>query len=283
MSISALNSKQAVIDIKHGITEVQMARRTVDFNANDVFIEDLLAHITAEVIRSAKLGCPFVEAYPVVLKYISERFFGKLVSPSDVEVARTLSRAEISSKLVRLLAEAMGKHTTEEKKIELKPDPILLSDTRSFIWRRKITNSKHTIFNHVACYNQFEIDFAQFLDNSKEVRAFAKLAEWFTGFGLEYLSSTGSVRIYYPDFVAHVLSGDFAGMWLIETKGQEDEEVARKDAHAAWWCEEVSKQTKTIWRYLKVPYRKFYDIRHSCFNELTDFLLTKSPQESIGL
>lgn len=253
------------VDIVHGLTEVQLARRTIDFEPDQVFAEDLLAHITAEVIRSAKLGCPFVEAYPTVRKYIAERFFGDTVDLSSPIVARTLSRAEVASPLIRLLAEAMGLHTTEEKRMELKSEPIRLSDTRAFIWRRQTAEAKKTIFNHVACYNQFEADFAKFLDQAGDVVAFAKLAEWFTSFALEYLSSTGSVRLYYPDFVAKVLDGNDTTMWLIETKGIEDPEVARKDAHAEWWCTQVAKQACVVWKYAKVPYRTFHTAQPTSF------------------
>jgi restriction endonuclease len=110
--------------------------------------------------------------------------------------------------------------------------------------------------------------FAKFLDNAPEVVAFAKLAEWFTGFALEYLSSTGSVRLYYPDFVAQVKIGKETGMWLIETKGQEDAEVGRKDAHAERWCAQISQQTGVSWKYAKVPYSTFHAVKPSSFEGL---------------
>ena len=61
-----------------------------------------------------------------------------------------------------------------------------MSETHTFTWCRTATAATHTIFNQVACYNQFEADFAAFLDKAPDVNAFAKLAEWFTGFGLEF-------------------------------------------------------------------------------------------------
>jgi type III restriction enzyme len=282
VSLTGKKAAATQVDIVHGLTEVQLARRTVDFQPDQVFAEDVLAHVTSEVIRSARLGCPFVEAYPLVRKYVSERFFGETVDLASPVVARTLARAEVASPLVRTLAEAMGKHTSEEQKMEIKPDPIRLSDTRAFIWRRRIADAKKTIFNHVACFNQFEADFAKFLDRADDVVAFAKLAEWFTGFALEYLSSTGAVRLYYPDFLAKVEDAKGTTMWLVETKGWErDEEVSRKDAHAEWWCAQVSKQTGTSWKYAKVPYRTFHSAQPKTFAGLVAALAPAAGRQLV--
>jgi hypothetical protein len=37
-----------------------------------------------------------------------------------------------------------------------------------------------------------------------------------------------------------------------------DNEVPRKDAHAEWWCSQVTKETGVVWKYAKLPYRKFH-------------------------
>ena len=112
------------------------------------------------------------------------------------------------------------------------------------------------------------------MENAGDVKAFAKLAEWFTGFGLEYLSEKGSVRLYYPDFVARVCVQSTTTMWVIETKGREDwdAEVPRKDAHAEWWCEQVTKETGLQWRYAKLPYRRFHSKWPSSFAALVEAL-----------
>lgn len=52
-------------------------------------------------------------------------------------------------------------------------------------------------------------------------------------------------------------------MWLIETKGWEQEDVALKDARAERWCEDATKLTGTDWRYLKVPYSSYMSITKS--------------------
>jgi type III restriction enzyme len=262
------------IEIRHGLTEVTVAKGTVDFQPDGVFLQDVLAQITQSVIRTAKLGCKFAEIYPVVERYVAERFFDATVDLNDPVVARALARHDVGTPLVNTLAHALGKHATQTQKIQLKPEPIRLSETRTFTWRRMAIAATHTIFNQVACYNQFEADFAAFLDKASDVKAFSKLAEWFTGFGLEYLSASGSVRVYYPDFVARVEEGDEITMWLLETKGREDfdSEVPRKDAHAEWWCSQVTAQSGVTWKYAKLPYRRFHAKWPQTFAHLKEML-----------
>lgn len=262
------------IEIRHGLTEVTVGRGTVDFQPDGVFLQEVLANITQSVIRTAKLGCKFADLYPVVEKYVADRFFDAKVNLDDPVVARTLARHDVGTPLVSVLAEALGKHATKTQKTQLKPESIRLSDTRTFTWRRMVTAASHTIFNQVASYNQFEADFATFLDNAPDVKAFAKLAEWFTGFGLEYLSASGSVRVYYPDFVASVAEGNETTMWLLETKGREDFdlEVVRKDAHAEWWCSQVTAQSGVTWKYAKLPYRRFHAKWPHTFAQLIEML-----------
>jgi type III restriction enzyme len=101
-----------------------------------VFLQDVLAQITQCVIRTAKLGCKFADIYPVVEKYVAERFFDATVDLNDPVVARALARHDVGTPLVNALAQALGKHATQTQKIQLKPEPIRLSETRTFTWRR---------------------------------------------------------------------------------------------------------------------------------------------------
>jgi type III restriction enzyme len=74
-----------------------------------------------------------------------------------------------------------------------------------------------------------------------------------------------NLKSYYPDFVAL----DEAGTrWLVETKGQETVDVARKDEAAAQWCENATRLTGSVWKYLKVPQKEFESLRPTRLSEL---------------
>jgi hypothetical protein len=81
----------------------------------------------------------------------------------------------------------------------------------------------------VPCENEFERTFGRFLQDAPDVATFAKLPDQF-GFAIEYTDAVANLRLYYPDFVARLENGEH---WLLETKGQENVDVARKDLGAA--------------------------------------------------
>ena len=128
----------------------------------------------------------------------------------------------------------------------------MLSACQPFPWSRLVWEGQKCVFNLVPCDNDFEREFAKFLDNAADVTAFAKLPRAF-GFTVEYTDTAMNLRNYEPDFVAVDKSGTH---WLLETKGQENVDVLRKDA-AARWCENASKLTDKQWRYAKVPQKEF--------------------------
>ena len=97
-----------------------------------------------------------------------------------------------------------------------------------------------------------------------DVAAFAKLPDQF-GFAIAYTDAAANLRLYYPDFVARLEKGEH---WLLETKGQENVDVARKDLGAALWGENATALTDTTWRYLKVPQKAFNQLRPADFADL---------------
>ena len=61
-----------------------------------------------------------------------------------------------------------------------------------------------TIFNITPCFNDFEKHFAQFLDQAKDVSKFAKLAETYTKFSIEYINKKCAIAYFYPYFIASI-------------------------------------------------------------------------------
>ncbi len=117
------------------------------------------------------------------------------------------------------------------------------------------------------CDNDFERDFAKFLQGAGDVLRFSKLPQEF-GFAIEYTDAVGNLRYYYPDFVAVLASGDH---YLIETKGQETSDVARKDQAATYWAENATQLTGVTWRYVKVPQKDYHQLQPTAFADLLVF------------
>ena len=117
--------------------------------------------------------------------------------------------------------------------------------------------------------NEFELNFAKFLESAPDVERFAKLPEQF-GFAIEYTDSNNNLRYYEPDFAVVIPDGTH---YLIETKGREDVDVANKDRAASLWCENATKLTGTVWSYIKVPQKEFEKLQPDEFGDLLVFVL----------
>ena len=124
----------------------------------------------------------------------------------------------------------------------------------------------------VPCDSTYEAEFAAFLDHADDVVAYAKNAEHLHFF-IEYIASGGGVRYYYPDFIVLARNGD---MFLVETKGLEDIEVAIKDDRARKWCRDATDLTGHSWYYVKVPYETFRSSAVTTFDALYRLALAAS-------
>jgi type III restriction enzyme len=150
-----------------------------------------------------------------------------------------------------------------QSKVVLEQTPKLegtdrfLSTIHAFPWSRPIFEARKCVLNLVPCENEFEREFAKFLELAEDVKAFCKLPDSF-GFTIEYTDGNFNLRNYYPDFVAVDKDG---GFWILETKGQESEEVKYKDQAAERWCENATALTGKSWRYQKVLQTKFKDLQ----------------------
>ena len=89
---------------------------------------------------------------------------------------------------------------------------------------------------------------------------------------MDYLSESGAIRFYYPDFVAVQDTPKGEVNWIVETKGQEDENVAHKDASIGEWCVKITAQTGQPWRYIKVPQQAFDASRAQSLGALVEQL-----------
>ena len=139
---------------------------------------------------------------------------------------------------------------------------------------------KHTIFNYVATYNNYEKDFAKFLERCEDVLRFASLGtteqESGTRFKVDYLKGSGAIGFYYPDWVAVQEENEKEVNWIIETKGREWEDTLAKDAAISDWCKKVSAQTGNPWRYMRVNQPEFGNGKDfPALRQLVEFLETK--------
>ncbi|MDG6912601.1 MAG: DEAD/DEAH box helicase family protein [Nitrososphaerota archaeon] len=146
--------------------------------------------------------------------------------------------------------------------VDAKPVPIHAvppflksTDVRPFQWSGVIAEGKKSHLSLVACHNDFEKQFADFLDRASDVRRFIKNER--LGFSITYYQMTRP-RQYFPDFVVMTkLEGASEINWLVETKGEKHEDTILKSQAAQQWCAKLSGEKYGNWRYLLVPQQDF--------------------------
>lgn len=226
--------------------------------------EEVIGYYARRITENIKLPSQFAVLAPKVREFFERKAFGKTVDLSDKDIIPAISSNVASYVVIKEFEKALREIVIEHKEPQLLSAKRFLSSTTPFPTSKKILEAKKTIFNYTPCDNDFEYNFAKFIDKADDIKAFAKLPEQF-GFCIQYTDTLANIRNYYPDFVAVAQDGT---KWIIETKGREDIEVRLKDNAAINWCGSASSLTKDNWNYLKVPQKEFEKLHPNSFEEL---------------
>jgi type III restriction enzyme len=245
---------QKIIERDYRIPEAQTAQEVISYYAK-------------RIGQDVKLPSQFAAIVPKVREFLETKAFGGPVDLDEPEMIRAISSNVAQYVTVKTFVEALRSLVIEELQPALLHEGRKLSETEPFPWSRATLSASKTVFNLVPCDNDFERRFARFLEDAKDVEAFAKLPEQF-GFAIEYTDAVSNLRYYHPDFVAVLSDGSH---YLVETKGREDVDVRHKDRAARVWCENASVLTGTQWEYIKVPQKDFETLEATHFSDLTVF------------
>jgi type III restriction enzyme len=186
------------------------------------------------------------------------------VALSEPGMIKAISSNVAQYVTVKTFVEALRKMVVAQLEPQLLNPGRPLSGTAPFPWSRATLAAGKCIFNLVPCDNEFEKEFALFLQKAPDVQRFAKLPEQF-GFAIEYTDSAGNLRYYEPDFVT--VTGDGIH-YIVETKGLEDINVANKDRAAQLWCENTTRLAGQPWAYLKVLQAAYKQLQPTRFEDL---------------
>ena len=198
--------------------------------------EEVIGYYARRIAQDVKLPSQFAALAPKVREFLETKAW-VAGSIDDRAMVKPISSNVAQYVTVKTFAEALRKLVIDELRHELLHAGRLLSETPPFPWSRLTAAADKCVFNLVPCGNNFEKDFALFLQKASDVERFAKLRERFC-FAIEYMDNMGNLRYYEPDFVAETKDGTH---YLAETKGLEDVNVANKDRAARIWCENATK------------------------------------------
>ncbi len=229
--------------------------------------QEVIGYYARRIAEAVKLPSQFAVLAPKLRQFFEQKAFGHAVDLGDPAIVKAMATPVAHYVCVDVFKKALLALAIQEQIPKLLEEGRMLSTCPPFPWSRPVWEGRKCIFNLVPCDNDFEREFAKFLDNARDVQAFAKLPQPF-GFSIDYTDRAMNLKSYYPDFVAIDANGV---SWLIETKGQETLEVPRKDAAASRWCENASQLTGSEWKYAKVPQKEFQALQPTRLAELTVF------------
>ena len=225
-------------------------------------------HNVAKAGGVDRLSGAFATLAPMVRGYLEQRVFERPVELEDKVILRRLAENDAQALVVGAFREAIRALSITEREPTIEENALRVSDTPPFPWSRQTVEGERTIFNLTPVDSTLEARFAQFLDRATDVTAWAKLT-MNTRFGLEYISKAGALRHYYPDFVLRL---DDDTCLIVETKGQEDLDVALKDRRARRWCQDATRLAGREWAYEKVPQKLFDSFNGDTVDGLRRFL-----------
>lgn len=243
---------QKVVERDYTIPEAQTAQEVIGYYAK-------------RIAQDVKLPAQFAVLVPKIREFLEEKAFGKKVDLEEPAMLKAISSNVAQYVTVQTFVKALRPLVVEQLQPTLLSTGRKLSDTPPFPFSGPTLNAKKTVFNLAACDNEFEKQFAGFLEKAEDVAAFAKLPERF-GFAVEYTDAAANLRYYEPDFVVVATDGKH---YLVETKGREDIDVAHKDAAAQIWCENATMLTGIDWAYLKIPQTEYGKLQPSVFSDLS--------------
>ncbi|RKZ66118.1 MAG: hypothetical protein DRQ99_10630 [Candidatus Parabeggiatoa sp. nov. 3] len=254
--------KQFIYEGIDALNQKKLFERVYDIPAAQT-PEEVIGYYARLIAQRIKLPSQFAAIAPKVRDFFAYKAFGKEINLSDSAVIQAMSTNLANFMVTQAFEKVLRQQILEERQPTLLIEAKMLSTTPPFPFSRLLLESDKTVFNYVACDNEFERDFAQFLNRAEDIIAFAKLPQQF-GFSIQYTDSRANIRHYYPDFVARQ-NGQH---WLIETKGREDIEVKLKDEAAQYWCDNAIELTGIDWHYLKVLQSAFEQWQPNDFQEL---------------
>lgn len=249
-------SNEIIIEREYQMPQAQTSSEIVAFYSNIIG-------------GSLKLTSLFAALAPKIEQFLREKVFGKDVVLDSPNCLRALNEMRVLLLTEKIFLKLLRPKIVENKEPMLYQQNNLLSETLAFPYSGKIIEGKNTLFNLTPCGNQFEQNFARFLDDAPDISTFANLGNLPSKLSIEYLDSETNLRFYEPDFVAVDTSGT---RWLLETKGREDIDVQHKNQRAEKWCNDATELTGIDWQFLMIPQKQFEKLSPQNFKDLVSSL-----------
>ena len=186
--------------------------------------------------------------YEKIKIFLRDKLFGKQVDINDPNIARNLSETDTRFIIRDTFKRQINKLTVVDSGQMEVQNYIKVSNQKTFSVPRakEYLPTKKSIFNKIVGDSHFELLFAGFLEAAVDVKKYIK--NYFQlNFKMTYINFEGGISNYYPDFVLQLNNNDW---FVVETKGAENLDDPKKIERLKIWCEDATKSTGKIYKYL---------------------------------
>jgi type III restriction enzyme len=245
-------------------------------------------------VRELEAACKVQSTHtilaPLLQTFLTEILFSEKVGLFDKRLTGRLADQDVREHIRAVFIPLIRARTVRTEKRRADGTAIQLRNWKPYqatlSERKPVEKARHTLFNLVPCDQSLEVAMTSFLDNCADVNAFAKNAGP-QALRIDYLTADQRLAFYRPDFFVQMKSGEYA---LVETKGRQDSDVARKAQAAIEWCKAASKGGEK-WQYVFTPQNvmerltgnHFADLARACAPALQNLLSETTAQPELPL
>lgn len=250
------------------ITSDEITHATVLDSAFEANYQSVVGYFTQAIMKELRLVSGYDILYEKVKYFVKDYLFEKPVDLDELNILRNLSELQAVKTIFEVFKKNINELTVKDKGEAEIRDYITLNKCRPFVAKEQgYLVPKKSIFNKIIGDSGFELEFAAFLDDCEDIISFAKnyLA---VHFNLEYKNAEGDISNYYPDFIVKQTEKK---IYVVETKGLEDVDVAPKMERLIQWCKDINAaQNEVVYAPLYVREEDFKKYRPATFNDLVN-------------
>ena len=257
------------------ITSGAVTHITVLDSAGVADYRSVIGYFAQTMMKELRLVSGYDMLYGKIKAFVQSDLFDRTVDLEDPDTLRNLAELTAVKTVLEGFKKAVNALTVQARGDAEIRDFLSLRQTRPFVVKEQgYLIPKKSVFNRIIGDSHFELEFARFLENCRDVAAFAKnyLA---VNFKLDYVNADGDISNYYPDFLVKLLDGRVV---MVETKGLENLDVPLKLERLRQWCVDVNRvQVETEYDFVYVDEEGFAQYTPASFQQLIDSFRQYKP------
>ncbi len=231
--------------------------------------QSVIGFFAQAIMREMRLfGCYDI-LFGKVKDFVENYMFENKIELTDLNVLRNLSEVEYIKLIKDVFKKSINELTVQDRGDTEIKNYIKVSKARPFVVSDKsFLIPQKSVFNRIVGDSNFELKFAAFLEKCDDVISFAKNFQnkEANALRIEYKNSEGFIATYYPDFFVKV---DDKQVYIIETKGREEEDDKIKFERLQKWCEDVNaRQSRVSYKALYIKEDAWTENKAKSFDEV---------------